>query len=272
MNTAGTAPVAETRLIFTTPAYNEVRDLPRLVARIKEVMDKEGRRFGIVVCDDGSRDGTAEYLAEASRTLYMEVVMHPVNLGYGPAMTDALTRAAEVAADDDIVITMDADATQDPVEAPAMVAKLAEGFDVVIASRYVDGAEQRGFSLLRRILSLGAGTLMTIAFPTPGVRDYSCGYRAIRGAFLKRVVAAYGAALVESPGFAAAPEILLKFRAAGARFAEVPFTLRYDEKEGASKIRIWRTIRQYFVLVWRLKTRPPRPRMGAVDRSEGHEG
>jgi dolichol-phosphate mannosyltransferase len=170
-------------------------------------------------------------------------------------------RAAELASPGDVIVTLDADATQDPGYAPGMADKIAEGFDVVVASRYAAGAEQRGTSPLRRILSLGAGALLAIVFPTKGVRDYSCGFRAIDADFLSRAIDAYGGHMIESPGFSATPELLLKLRAAGARFAEVPFTLRYDEKEGASKIRIWRTIRQYFALMWRLTVHRPTPRM-----------
>ncbi len=246
------------KLIFAMPAYDEAGNLPRLLPRVEEAMRAATRDLEIVVCDDGSRDGTAEILAEWSTKVPLHVVTHAQNEGYGAAMRDALYTALNDSEPGDVIVTLDADATQDPSYAPAMTDEIAAGADVVIASRYVPGATQQGTSALRRLLSRGAGTLLAIAFPTPGVRDYSCGFRAIEAGFLARTKAMYGDRLISEAGFTATPELLLMLRAAGARFAEVPFTLRYDAKVGASKIRITRTIRQYLALIWRLKARPPR--------------
>lgn len=243
------------RIIFVTPAYNEAANLPCVFERIAEAMGEAGRDFEVVVCDDGSRDATPALLAAATRDLPLTVVTHEANLGFGVALRDALAAAASRARDDDAIVTLDADATQDPGYAPLMVDTLARGADVVVASRYAPGAAQQGTSALRRMLSRGAGALLSLTFPTPGLKDYSSGFRAIRVGALREAARRYGDRLVEEHGFAATPELLLKLRAVGARFAEVPFTLRYDAKEGESKIRIWRTIRQYLALIWRLRTR-----------------
>lgn len=245
------------KVVFATPAYNEAANLPQVLGRIRDVMAESGRDYAVVVCDDGSTDGTADVLAEAAADQPVTVVTHPVNQGYGAAMRDAINAAARLAGRGDVVVTLDADATQDPAYAADMIAAIEAGADVVVASRYAAGSTQRGTSPLRRLLSRGAGSLLTVVFPTRGVRDFSSGFRAIEGGFLARAIEAHGGALVEERGFAATPELLLKLRAAGARFAEVPFTLRYDVKQGESKIRIWRTIGQYLVLIARMRLRPP---------------
>jgi dolichol-phosphate mannosyltransferase len=245
------------RLIFAMPAYEEAGNLPRLLPAIQKAARDSGRGLAVVVCDDGSRDGTAEILEEWRARMPLEVVTHPVNEGYGAAMRDVLWAALEESREGDVIVTLDADATQDPCYAASLAEAIEAGADVVIASRYAEGAAQQGTSELRRFLSRGAGLLLSVAFPTPHVRDYSCGFRAMDADFLARAKEAFGGELIHEPGFAATPELLLMLRAAGARFAEVPFTLRYDAKEGASKIRIWRTIRQYVGLIWRLVTRRP---------------
>ena len=78
-------------------------------------------------------------------------------------------------------------------------------------------------------------------FPTPGVRDFTCGYRAYRASALATASKAYGDSLFEFEGFQCMVDLLLKLRATGARFTEAPSVLRYDLKQGQSKMRIVRT-------------------------------
>src|SRR5437016_218592 len=89
---------------------------------------------------------------------------------------------------------------------------LREGHDVVIASRYQPGARVIGLSLPRRIASYGASWLFRMLFPTPGLRDYTCGFRAYRGKVLSLAVARYGSRFVDTEGFQCMVDILLKLR------------------------------------------------------------
>src|SRR5438132_836794 len=107
----------------------------------------------------------------------------------------------------------------------------------------------RGNSILYRIV---ASFFFRAVFPTRGVRDFTCGYRAYRASILRRVSSEYGDALFEFDGFQCMADLLLKLRAAGARFYEVPLVLRYDLKQGQSKMRVLRTVRQTLQLAfWR---------------------
>ena len=86
--------------------------------------------------------------------------------------------------------------------------------------------------LHRKVLSVAASALFRVLFPTPGVRDFTCGYRAYRASVLKRAMDRYGDSLFEFDGFQCMVDLLLKLRKIGARFAEVPVVLRYDLKQG----------------------------------------
>src|SRR5262249_54712010 len=92
--------------------------------------------------------------------------------------------------------------------------------------------------------------LFQITFPLSGVRDYTCGYRAYHGKLLKKAFQKYGNDFIERDGFEAMVDILLKLRRMGAIFCEVPLVLRYDEKRGASKMRVFRTIRRSLSLIF----------------------
>jgi len=223
------------------PAYNEAENLPALLRGVQETMEEAGAAYEVIVVDDGSRDRTAAIAEAFAATLPLVLVRHPVNQGLGATLRDGLHTALERAGARDIVVTMDADDTHVPGLIPRMVAAIGEGHDVVIASRYRPGARVCGVPLLRRIMSGGAGLLMRAVFPIPGVRDYTCGYRAYRVEALRRAAERYGSALVDQEGFQCMVDVLLKLRPLGLVFGEVPIVLRYDRKGGESKMRVGRT-------------------------------
>lgn len=234
------------------PAYNEAASLPDLLAAIDEAHFAAGLAYRVVLVDDGSTDATAEIAARAAETLPLQLERHPVNLGLGATLRDGLLKAVELADPGDVVVTMDADNSHSPELIPRLVREVREGRDVVIASRYRPGSRVLGVPLARRALSYWGGWLLRLLFPTPGVRDYTCGYRAYRAALWKRVIARDGAAFFDQDGFQCMVDILLKLRREpGVLFGEAPFILRYDRKGGASKMRVGRTIRKTLALLAR---------------------
>jgi dolichol-phosphate mannosyltransferase len=132
-----------------------------------------------------------------------------------------------------------------------MSRKIREGHDVVIASRFRPGARVYGVPLHRRFLSLAACWLMRLSFPFSGIRDFTCGYRAYRCGALKVAVAHYGDRLVDAEGFQCMVDILLKLHRLGMIVGEVPVILRYDLKEGKSKMRVLATVRGTLAVLYR---------------------
>jgi dolichol-phosphate mannosyltransferase len=247
-------------LWLALPAYNEERSLPALLERcvpLARALEQQGLRFAVLVVDDGSRDGTAQAAQPFAGRLGLEVIPHGVNRGLGAALRTGLTSALARAGDDDLVATMDADNTHDPALLTDMVRRMNdEHADIVIASRYAPGGREIGLSPLRSVLSRGASFLLSISARVGGARDYTCGYRLYRAAVLRRAVAAWGERLVEEAGFTCMAEVLLKLGRGGARVSESPLVLRYDLKEGASKMKMARTIARYFELIRRIRAQP----------------
>jgi dolichol-phosphate mannosyltransferase len=176
----------------------------------------------------------------------LSVHRHPENQGLGATIRDGLKLAAERCGDRDMVIAMDADNSHTPGLIRTMTRLVLEGNDVVIASRYQRGAYVRGLSLSRQLLSYGARILFQVFFPIPGVRDYTCGYRAYRGGVLREAFRRYGNEFISEGGFQCMVDILLKLRSMNVIIRECPLILRYDFKAGASKMKvadtIWRTL------------------------------
>ncbi len=229
------------KIILALPAYNEEEALPHLLGSLRSAAFPADVAH-IVIVDDGSTDRTREVIESWSALLPMELVLHPVNCGLGKTILDALERAAALAGPDDAIVTMDADNTHSPALIEEMTQRLAAGFDIVIASRYRRGSATIGLSAFRHFLSFGARILFQVLFPIRGVRDYTCGFRAYRAAFLQKALERYGESFVTEQSFACMAEILLKSAKIGARVSEVPMTLHYDRKAGVSKMRVWRTV------------------------------
>lgn len=230
------------------PALNEEASIARLLEGLLAV-GEDGRTHAIIVVDDGSTDGTARIVGGFA-VRGVRLVQHERNRGLHEAMRSGLIAALDGTMPTDVVITMDADNTHDPELIPAMLRKISEGYDVVIASRFAPGGAMIGPSPVRRLYSAGARIILSARFGIPGVTDYTCGYRAYRATRIKQAFDRWGAEFIDVPGFTCMLDILLRLHILGAEITEVPLVLRYDRKESTSKLRVMRTIRNTLKMVF----------------------
>jgi len=269
------APADRTTVHVLLPAYNEEASLPPLLARVKSAMEAGGLAYHVIVVNDGSTDRTLEVARRHAQLMPLTIIDHGRNRGLGEAMRSGFLKAGELVWAGDVLVTMDADNTHPPDLIPSMLARIREGYDLVVASRFVAGGRMVGLRPHRRLLSRGAGLLMKALFPVEGVTDYSCGYRAYSAAMLQQALAVHGPALVEEQGFSCFVDILLKLRRLNVRACEAPLVLRYDFKMGASKMRVNRTIARYVRLMAKNLVTPgnrPLRRFAPGPRArEGHQ-
>lgn len=239
------------KLVVALPAYNEEAALPALLNSLSETFSRMDHECSVLVVDDGSKDGTAAVVEGYAESMPVRLFKHEMNKGLGVAILNCFREGIREMAADDILVTMDADNTHTPSLIPEMIEKIQSGFDLVIASRYAPGGAEVGLSARRKLMSRGASALLKLGFRIPGARDCSCGYRAYRVSLLTKAFGIYGDRLVESAGFVCMAEALVKLALIKAKIGEVPLVLRYDLKGGASKMKVGRTVRQYFDLVRR---------------------
>lgn len=245
---------------WVIPAYNESASIVDLIDRIAEVSEEHGWSWNLTIVDDGSADQTGALSRgrAAERDLPVTVLRNEPNQGLGRTIRRGLREAVADAAPDDVLITLDADLTQDPGYAPHMVARIDEGYDVAIASRYRPGSAIEGLTWFRRMLSYVASALVALVRPVYNVRDYSCGFRAYRASVIAEGFEEYGDDLVSERGFACMLEIAERLRDRAA-FVEVPFVLRYQDKRKASEIRILPTIGAYFRVIAKVASTRRKP-------------
>jgi len=240
------------RIIIALPAYNEALNIGALLDNFENMFGLSiGYGFDrlYVIVNDGSADHTLKVLREYAEIIPLLILEHEQNQGLGPTIRDALRRATDEACVGDIIITMDADNTQPPGLIPLMVQKILEGHDVVIASRFREGARVIGLRRVRKCTSIGASLMMRIIFPMKGVRDYTCGFRAYRAELLRRAFGEYGEAFIDQRGFQCMSDILIKLRRFNPIAGEVPMILRYDYKKGSSSMKVGQTVIQTLKLV-----------------------
>jgi dolichol-phosphate mannosyltransferase len=238
------------RILVVLPAYNEEENIGDLLNQIKFALEEDSKTsYKVYVVNDGSRDKTEEIVRSMSAEMPIELIVHEVNQGLGATIRDGLYKAVNDSNQNDIIITMDADATHNPGLILRLMRMIIEGHDVVIASRFQPGARVIGLAWYRKLLSIAASIIFRITYPIKGVKDYTCGYRAIRADVLKSAMAEYGDRFFDQDGFQALVDILLKLRRRKLLFGETPLILRYDQKGGMSKMNVGRTIKKTLILI-----------------------
>ncbi|MBL8024046.1 MAG: glycosyltransferase family 2 protein [Elusimicrobia bacterium] len=230
-------------------AFNEEKAIGAVLNGVARAL-ADGR-YKVWVVDDGSTDGTLNILERWSQAVPLVIVRHKTNRGLGSALQTGFTALIPVLSPHDVVVTLDADNTHSPIQIPSLVQPVEDGrADLVVASRFVRGALSRGVPFIRRCLSVCASFLFRIFIPVQGLRDFTCGFRAIKGSLIKSGHEKWGS-LVEEQGFAATAEILVKLRLFKPRIIEIPLILRYDRRVGFSKMRLGRTILRNFGVIFR---------------------
>jgi dolichol-phosphate mannosyltransferase len=241
-------------VLIVLPAYNEAENIGILLDQIREHLSFESQlKYRIFIVDDGSVDDTYNIALQRSELMPITLLKHEQNMGLGATIRDGLYEAVAYSKPNDIVVTMDADATHNPGLIVRLTRMISEGYDVVIASRFQPGARVIGLVWHRRMLSIFASAIFRVMYPIKGVKDYTCGYRAMRADVLKSAMDGYGEKFVDEDGFQSLVDILLKLRSKKLMFGETPFILRYDNKKGLSKMNVGRTIRKTLALLIKRK-------------------
>src|ERR1700737_3883560 len=124
------------------PVYNEVEALPELYRALTDTLDQLPQSAEVIFADDGSKDGSAAALDSIAEGDPRVRVLH-LSRNYG--QTAALMAAIQNSTGD-VIIPMDGDGQNDPADIPRLLAKLAEGYDLVSGwrpTRQDDGLARR---------------------------------------------------------------------------------------------------------------------------------
>lgn len=213
------------------PLFNEEENVAALVGAVRDALEG-GPPWELLLVDDGSSDGTVRELEAAGRG---DPRVRPLLMGRNRGQTGAL-QAGFHRARGEVVVSLDGDLQNDPADIPALVAKLAEGYDLVAGYR----VRRQDRFLTRKVPSWMANRIIGWVTGVP-IRDNGCSLKAYRRNLVERLHL-YSDLHRFIPAIAVAT--------AGARVAEIPVR-HHPRRAGASKYglsRTWKVLSDLLVL------------------------
>ena len=218
------------------PAYNEAQTIGVLLWRIRSVFQEYSREYEVLIYDDGSTDATAETIEPYAKVLPLTVLGGKEHRGY-PAGLDALCRAVSGRTRyprRDAMIVMQGDFTDQPEYLPEMIKRFEGGADVVVAERSPNSMQPPPAKLLRRVAPWVTRPFVRV----PGVADPFGSYRLYRITVVRDMLKESGdRAVVESDGWAANVELLVKAARFARRVETVAVDPRYDLRARPTRVR-----------------------------------
>jgi glycosyltransferase involved in cell wall biosynthesis len=221
--TTKTIPARSKYVSVIIPVYNEEENIPLLHERVRSVMEQQSFSYEIIYVDDGSKDATFSHLQHLVKIdEHVQVVRFRRNFGQTAAIAAGVANSSG-----EILVFMDGDLQNDPIDIPRLLAKLDEGYDVVSGWR----KDRQDAQLSRKLPSLLANKLIS---QVTGVHlhDYGCTLKAYRYEVFRHI-RLYGEMHRFIPAYAAL---------AGASIAEIPVT-HHARQFGKSKYGISRVVR-----------------------------
>lgn len=241
--------------IFVVPVYNEEGSVASVINTIYNLKIYGINIIKTIVIDDGSTDRTPQILKELkNRYSSIEIITHSGNKGIAQVFESGLTESVKIAKDEDIIIMLEGDNTNEPEAIPRMLDKIREGYDIVVASRFRKGGGFKGFPLIRKIISFLGNLLLRNAFRIDNVSDYTVFFRAYRTIVLKKFLEKYRDKLFDTQGFTVNTELLVKTSEFTDKITEVPHFYNYTRKINYSKFKVIRTaVEQLRFIYYRLR-------------------
>ena len=210
-------------LSVVAPLYNESENVAPLVEWILEALAGYQGAFEVILVDDGSRDDTWRRIADAAAG---HPVVHGLRLGRNVGQTAAMMAGFDHSRGG-VVVSLDGDLQNDPRDIPMLVAKLAEGYDLVCGWRQ----QRQDKLILRKVPSWVANRLIR-RLTGVQITDNGCSLKAYRRGLLERI-SLYAEQHRFIPALSAS---------AGARITELPVR-HHARRFGESKYGISRTVK-----------------------------
>lgn len=159
-------------LSVVVPVYNEEENVSLLYDAVQKALAGLGRSWELVLVDDGSKDRSPELLEKLAETdpAHVRAVLLRRNFGQTAAIAAGIDHASG-----EIIVLMDADLQNDPIDIPMMLEKVDQGYDVVSGWRH----ERKDAFLTRTLPSRLANGLISWVTGVH-LHDYGCTLKAYR--------------------------------------------------------------------------------------------
>jgi hypothetical protein len=217
------------------PVHNEERTIGVVLWKIRQVMSEFGRDYQVLVVDDGSTDGTGDVMTPYARIMPVHVRRHEQREGYAPSL-EALLREAVARSEypkRDVVVTLQADFTDEPEDVAALVKRVEGGADVVTGRMRLVGDEPFPVRWSRRVWHQLLRRVRAGAMEG----DVLSGFRAYRVITLRRALDAADGPLLTRDGWAANAELMSRVAPHSRRTEAVEVHVRPARRQRESRFR-----------------------------------
>lgn len=223
-------------LSVVIPSYNEQRNLERgVLEQVISYLKRQDYAWEIILTDDGSTDGTTAALHRFAQSHPNVRVVENLHRGKGPTVSSGM-----LAAVGEYRLFTDFDQSTPIQDIERFLPFVADGYDIVIGSRAVQGAKREKEPPHRHLMGLAFNLLVQI-IAVPGIHDTQCGFKlfsakATADLFPKLVVYQ---ARERRDAFTGAfdVELLLLARRAGYNIAEVPVAWKHNVTDRVSPVK-----------------------------------
>jgi glycosyltransferase involved in cell wall biosynthesis len=210
------------------PAYNESARILATLQSVLSYVRAQGWPAEVIVVNDGSRDATADVVANFARTApEVSVIENPGNRGKGYSVRHGLLQARG-----EVVLFTDSDLSTPIEEAGPLFDAIAAGADIAIGSRWLESGRQTHRQPLYRQFFGRCFNAVTRAAMGLRFADTQCGFKAFTRAAAQTI---FQLQTVERWGFD--PEILFIALKRGYKIIEVPVSWHHDERTRMSYLR-----------------------------------
>jgi apolipoprotein N-acyltransferase len=236
------------RTLVILPTYNERVTIGNVLDGILAL----DRSVHLLVVDDGSPDGTGEFVAERAAA---EPRARLLERGAKAGLASAYLEGFRMALDEgyELIVEMDSDLSHLPEQLPRLLGA-ARSHHLVIGSRYVRGGSVTNWSRARLALSRGGNLYARLCLGFP-LHDATSGFRVYRRGLLERLIARP----IRSDGYGFQVELAYRAWRDGFEIGEAPITFR-EREHGHSKISRRIVVEAlWLVTIWgvRARLRPP---------------
>jgi len=213
----------ELELSIVMPCLNEAETLKTCIDKARAYLERSGIKGEVVIGDNGSTDGSQQIARDAGAR-----VVDVPQRGYGAALIGAIegSRAR-------YVIMGDSDDSYDFSNLDLFVAKLREGYDLVMGNRFKGGIKPGAMPFLHRYLGNPVLSFIGRVFFPSAIGDFHCGLRGFRQDIVRRIG-------LRTTGMEFASEMVVKSTLFQLKVCEVPTTLSPDGRSRPPHLRTWR--------------------------------